>query len=276
MIVKVGSHVEPHIAKVGDRVLVKWQASACGVCEFCLTVRENACDKNGMTGFTCDGSFQQYAIAKALHVGRIPDAVTFVDAAPIGCAGATVLTGLRRTEAKAGQWVAIPGAGGGLGHLAVQYAKALGFKVIAIDGGEAKEKLCKSLGADVFVDFMTSNDVVKDVIAASDGQGVHGALVVAASEGPYKQATQYLRKFGTLVCVGLPKDATLGAPIGLLLTVRGSLVGTRQDTHDALGFVAAGKVKPIVRVEPFDKINEVYDEMREGKIAGRVVLDLFK
>lgn len=119
-----------------------------------------------------------------------------------------------------------------------------------------------------------------DVIAAADGQGAHGALVVAASEGPYKQAVSYLRKFGTLVCVGLPKDAQLVAPIGVLagrnITVRGSLVGTRQDTQDALGFVASGKVKPILRVEPFDAINDVYDQMRDGKIAGRVVLDLNK
>lgn len=151
IVVKVGSHVNPSVAKVGDRVGVKWQAYGCGVCEFCLTGRENACLSIGMTGFTCAGSFQQYAIAKALHVGKIPDAVSYEDAAPIMCAGATVLTGLRRTDCKAGQWVALPGAGGGLGHLAVQYAKALGFKVIAIDGGEEKEALCKKLGADVFI-----------------------------------------------------------------------------------------------------------------------------
>ncbi|KAI9016129.1 alcohol dehydrogenase 1 [Hyaloraphidium curvatum] len=279
-VVKVGSHVDPTVCKVGERVGVKWQAYGCGVCEFCLTGRENQCLQLKMSGFTAPGSFQQYCVAKALHVGKIPDGVSYEDAAPIMCAGATVLAGLRRTDTRAGQWMAIPGAGGGLGHLAVQYAKAMGLKVIAIDGGPEKEKLCKELGADVFIDFTTSKDVVADVIAASDGQGVHGAIVVAASEGPYKQAANYLRRYGTLVCVGLPKNANFTAPVGQIagrcLTIRGSLVGTRSDTHDALAFVAAGKVKPIVKVEPFDSLNDVYDRMRANLIAGRIVLDLFK
>jgi alcohol dehydrogenase, propanol-preferring len=144
-----------------------------------------------MSGYTVDGTFQQYCVAKAAHVALIPKDVPLDKIAPILCAGITVYKGLKESGARPGQTVAIVGAGGGLGSLAQQYAKAMGLRTIAIDAGSAKEKSCKELGSYAFIDFSKSKNVVEDVKAATeDGLGPHAVLLVAVSEKPFQQAAE--------------------------------------------------------------------------------------
>lgn len=152
---------------------------------------EPLCPHATLSGYTVDGTFQQYCIAKANHVARIPKDVDLAAVSPILCAGITVYKGLKESNCRAGQTVAIVGAGGGLGSVACQYAKAMGFNIIAIDSGEEKRKMTAQLGASAFVDFGTSQNVVKDVQAATeDGLGPHAVLLVAVNEKPFQQAAE--------------------------------------------------------------------------------------
>ena len=198
------------------------------------------------------------------HVTPIPDNLDSAGAASLLCAGVTTYTALKRSNTKVGDWIVIPGAGGGLGHLAVQYAKAIGLNVIAIDTGDAKEKLTKSLGASVFIDFKKSGkNLVDDIKKASPGGlGPHAALVVAAQESAYTQAIQYLRPSGTLVCNGMP-DAPLQANIFWTvfksIRIQGSYVGNRQDAVEALDLAAAGKVKVVFEGKKIDDLKEYVD-----------------
>jgi len=154
--------------EIGDRAGIKWINGSCLACGFCQQSDEPLCSKALLSGYTVDGSFQQYAIAKAAHVARIPKNVDMAGVAPILCAGITVYKGLKESGARPGEWVAIAGAGGGLGSIACQYAKAMGLNVIGIDAGEEKrDMVLNQLGARVFVDFSTSKDVVKEVQAST-------------------------------------------------------------------------------------------------------------
>lgn len=170
------------------------------------------CAKASLSGYTVDGTFQQYCIAKAAHVARIPKDIPLDAIAPVLCAGITVYKGLKESGARPGQTVAIVGAGGGLGSLACQYAKAMGLRIIAIDGGDEKKEMTAKLGAESYIDFSTSQDVVKDVQAATpDGTGPHAVLLVTVSEKPFQQAAEYVRPRGTVVLLGLPANAYIKA-----------------------------------------------------------------
>lgn len=195
------------------------------------------------------------------------------------CAGITVYKGLKESGAKPGQWVAIVGAGGGLGSLAQQYAKAMGLRVIGIDTGEEKRKMClEQLGSEQFVDFATSKNVVKDVQAATpDGLGPHAVILVAVNEKPFQQAAEYVRPRGTVVCIGLPAGAYLRAPVFesviKMITIKGSYVGNRKDSAEAIDFYARGLIKAPFKVVGLSELQMVYDKMVRGEIAGRYVLD---
>ncbi len=219
-------------------------------------------------------------------------------AAPILCAGLTTYSALKAANLRPGEFVVIPGAGGGLGHLAVQYANALGYRVIAIDTGAEKRALAlDTLGAECFVDFNTSADLVRDVKQCTRtrgdegrcdgdeddeacGRGAHAAIVTASGKEAYQQALSYIRPGGTLVAVGLPRDSTIEANVFRTVfeakRIVGSYVGNRQEAIEALDLAARGKVRAIYATEPLSKLNEVYKHMQEGSLAGRVVLDLNK
>lgn len=187
-------------------------------CEHCRQSDESLCAAASLSGYTVDGSFQQYAVAKAAHVARLPRECDLAGVSPILCAGLTVYKALKTSGARPGQQVAIAGAAGGLGVFALQYAQAMGLHAIAIDGGEEKEKVCMSLGAEAFVDFTRrpggGDDVVGDVKRATHGgKGPDVALLLAASERPFEQASKYVKSKGTIVCVGLPADAYIKAPV---------------------------------------------------------------
>jgi propanol-preferring alcohol dehydrogenase len=201
--------------------------------------------------------------------------------APILCAGITVYKGLKESGARPGETIAIVGAGGGLGSLACQYAKAMGLEVIAIDGGIEKETMVRKLGAYAYVDFMTSKDIVKDVQSkTADGLGPHAVLLLAASEGPFQQAAAYVRPRGTIVAVGLPANAYLKAPVFdtvvKMITIKGSYVGNRRDTAEAIEFFRRGVINAPFKIMGLSELQKVYDLMEAGQIAGRIVVDTSK
>lgn len=267
----VGSDVTDF--KVGDRVGIPWLHSACGNCEFCNSGYETLCTKQDNTGYSVDGCLREYTVAHASHAVRLPAQLSFEQAAPVLCAGVTSYKGLKETETKPGQFVAILGAGGGLGHLAVQYAKAMGLRPIALDVGHAKEGLCKSHGAEFYVDA-TSPNAVEEVNNITGG-GAHGVLCVATSVPAFKVATDICRRKGCVVCVGLPAGSFPTPIFDIVLkrvTVRGSIVGTRQDLVEALDFADRGLVKCTIQTRKLEEINDVFSKLKKNAIEGRVVM----
>jgi propanol-preferring alcohol dehydrogenase len=264
--------------EIGDKVGIKWINGSCLQCPYCQRADEPLCEEALLSGYTVDGTFQSFAVAKAAHVARIPKECDLESIAPILCAGITVYKGLKESGAKPGDTVAIVGAGGGLGSLAVQYAKAMGLHSIAIDGGAEKGELTKKLGAATYIDFMGSKNLVADVKAATpDGLGPSAALLLAAQEKPFQQATQYVRSRGVVVCIGLPANAKISAPVFdtvvRMINIRGSYVGNRADTAEALDFFRRGLIDVPYKTVGLSKLQDVYQLMQEGKIAGRYVVD---
>ena len=259
---------------LGDPVGVAWLHDACRNCEYCESGWETLCERQHNTGYSCDGGFAEYVIAAAPYAARLPEGVDFAAIAPILCAGVTTYKGLKETEAKPGEWVAISGIGG-LGHIAIQYAKAMGFKVVAIDIAPDKLALARATGADLAVDGR-SPGAVADILKATGG-GAHGVLVTAVSPPAFSQALQIVRRKGTVSLVGLPPGEFPTPIFDVVLkriTVRGSIVGTRKDLDEAIAFAVAGKVKADIAKAPLDDINAIFARMSAGDIEGRMVLDL--
>jgi len=258
--------------KEGDAVGVPWLYSACGHCTYCVTGWETLCESQRNTGYSVNGGFAEYVVAPSAYVGHLPAGADFAAMAPILCAGVTTYKGLKETDARPGEWVAISGIGG-LGHVAVQYAKAMGFHVAAIDVDPAKLDLAKRLGADLAVDGREPDAAA--TLVRETGGGAHGVLVTAVSTGAFGQAIAMVRRRGTVALVGLPPgDFPLPIfPVVLKrITIRGSIVGTRQDLSEAIAFAAEGAVRANVTVEPLAAINDVFGRMERGQIEGRIVL----
>jgi propanol-preferring alcohol dehydrogenase len=259
---------------------VKWLHGSCLACEFCQDSDEPLCPKALLSGYTVDGTFQQYCVAKAAHVARIPKECDLAAIAPVLCAGITVYKGLKESGVKPGQFAAIVGAGGGLGSLACQYAKAMGVRTIAIDSGDEKRKMCAELGAETFIDFATSKNLVSDVQQATGGLGPHVVILVAVNEKPFQQAAEYVRPRGTVICIGLPAGAYLKAPVFetviKMIRIQGSYVGNRKDSAEAIEFFRRGLIKAPFKIVGMSELQMVYDKMKEGAIAGRYVLDTSK
>jgi propanol-preferring alcohol dehydrogenase len=270
-IVAVGEGVT-HV-KEGDRVGVPWLYSACGCCEHCLGGWETLCESQQNTGYSVNGGFADYTLADAGYVGRLPDNIGFIEIAPVLCAGVTVYKGLKMTDTRPGQWVVISGIGG-LGHMAVQYAKAMGLNVAAVDIDDGKLALAQRLGATVTVNARQTDPAA---FLKREIGGAHGALVTAVSPKAFGQAQGMLRRGGTLVLNGLPPgdfplpifDTVLNG-----ITIRGSIVGSRLDLQESLDFAGDGKVKATVSTDKLENINDVFQRMIEGQIEGRVVLDM--
>ncbi|EPS34335.1 hypothetical protein PDE_09299 [Penicillium oxalicum 114-2] len=265
--------------EIGDHVGIKWLNGSCLACEYCKTAEEQLCAGQQLSGYTVDGTFQQYAIGKAAHVTNLPKDVSLDGIAPILCAGVTVYRGLKESAARPGQTVAIVGAGGGLGAMAQQYAKAMGLRVIAIDGGDEKREMCEKLGSEAYIDFTKSKDLIADVRAATpDNLGAHAVLLLAVSEKPFQQAVEYARPRGNIVAIGLPAHAFLKAPVfesvTKMINIKGSYVGNRQDAAEAVGFYARGLIKAPFKTVPLKDLPKVFELMEQGKIAGRYVLQM--
>jgi propanol-preferring alcohol dehydrogenase len=259
--------------KAGDRVGIPWLYSACGECEYCLTGRETLCPDQLNAGYSVDGAYAEYCKAPANYVVKIPEGLDFAEVSPIFCAGVTTYKALKVADAKPGDWIAIYGIGG-LGHVALQYAKAMGFNVIAVDIQDDKLELARELGADMTINGLTVNPVeeIKEKVG-----GVQSAVSVAVTKKAFEQAYGSVKRGGSLVVVGLPNDEL---PIPIFdtvlngVTVKGSIVGTRKDLQEAIEFAAQGKVRTNIETQPLDSINDVFDRMETGKINGRVVLTM--
>ena len=269
-VVAVGAGVK-HV-KEGDRVGVPWLYDACGHCTHCLGGWETLCEEQHNTGYSVNGSFAEYVLADPNYVGHLPGNVSFVDIAPILCAGVTVYKGLKVTDTKPGDWVVISGIGG-LGHLAVQYAKAMGLIVVVVDVDDRKLDLARSLGATLAVNARSEDPIafVKKQIG-----GANGVLVTAVSPKAFEQAMGMVGRGGTVALNGLPPgdfplpifDTVLNG-----VTVRGSIVGTRLDLQEALDFAGDGKVKATISTDKLENINDIFSRMHKGDIQGRVVID---
>ncbi|MEO9340337.1 alcohol dehydrogenase AdhP [Mesorhizobium sp. SB112] len=269
----IGIGREVKRVKEGDRVGVPWLHTACGYCPHCRTGWETLCGVQQNTGYSVNGSFAEYALADPNYVGRLPDNLDWGPAAPILCAGVTVYKGLKETEVKPGEWVAVSGIGG-LGHMAVQYAKAMGMHVAAIDVHADKLALATKLGAEIVINARETDPAVE--LQKRLG-GVHGVLVTAVSPKAFEQAFGALRAHGTMALVGLPPGRFAMPIFDTVLkriTVRGSIVGTRQDLEEALDFAGNGAVAAHFAWDKLENINAIFARMEEGGIDGRIVLQL--
>jgi alcohol dehydrogenase, propanol-preferring len=258
----------------GDRVGVPWLYTACGHCVHCLGGWETLCEQQLNTGYSINGGFAEYVTADPGYVGLLPDSVAFDRIAPVLCAGVTVYKGLKVTDTKPGDTVVIVGIGG-LGHMAVQYAVAMGLTVVAVDVDDAKLALARQLGA-TFTVNATRDDPVR-AVRREIGGGAQGVLVTAVNPKAFQQAVGMTARGGTISLNGLPPgDFPLNIFNMVLdgITVRGSIVGTRLDLQEALRFAAMGKVGAVVETAPLYDINRIFQRMREGTIDGRVVLDM--
>jgi propanol-preferring alcohol dehydrogenase len=260
--------------KEGDPVGIAWLHHACGTCEYCVTGWETLCASQQNSGYSVNGTFAEYAVGSAAYVGRLPARPDFAALAPILCAGVTTYKGIKETEVRPGEWLVVSGVGG-LGHVAVQYARAMGLHVLAVDVTEEKLALARSLGADVAVNGRAP-DVVEDVLKQTDG-GAHGVLVTAVSTAAFGQALRMVRRRGTVSLVGLPAGEFPTPIFDVVLkriTIRGSIVGTRKDLAEALAFAAEGKVKAHIHRAALAEVNDVFAALKAGTVDGRMVLDM--
>jgi propanol-preferring alcohol dehydrogenase len=234
-----------------------------------------------ISGYYTPGTFQQYVLSPANYVTPIPAALDSAAAAPLLCAGVTVYAALRKTNADSGSWVVISGAGGGLGHLAVQFsARGIGHRVIGIDHSSKKDLVLES-GAEHFVPVDGTESLADTVKGLTGGLGAHAVVVCTANNAAYASALDLLRFGGRVVCVGIPegdivpmKCASPGLMVGKALQIVGSAVGDRREAIETLEFAARGIVKTHFRVEKMEALTGVFEEMHKGELKGRVVLDL--
>lgn len=259
-----------HDLQIGDCVGVPWIHWSCGECEFCREGNENLCSLQKITGVTVDGGYAEFVKAPATHTMKIPDGLSALEAAPLFCAGLTVYRALKGASMVAGQRLAVFGIGG-LGHLAVQFGRAFGAEVTAIDISEEKLELARTFGAADALNAATT-DVVEQLRRKG---GAHVSLVTSGAKASYDTAFSGLRPTGTLLVVGLPAENICFAPILMVakeVRIHASTVGTRQDLREVLSMAAAGKVRCQVVVRPLAQANETLDQLRKGQVSGRIVL----
>lgn len=260
--------------KAGDRVSIAWLFKSCGSCEYCVSGRETLCRTVLNAGYTADGAMATHCIVDADYAVKVPDGLDPAQASSITCAGVTTYKATKVSGVRPGQWIAMYGAGG-LGNLAVQYAKKVfGAHVIAVDVNDDKLALAKEVGADLTVNA-AKEDAAK-VIQEKTG-GAHAAVVTAVSHAAFNSAVDAVRAGGRVVAVGLPPETMdLSIPRMVLdgIEVVGSLVGTREDLAEAFRFGAEGLVVPVVQTRRLDETNDIFQEMRDGKIQGRMVIDM--
>lgn len=264
--------------KVGDRVSIAWMYESCGHCEYCTTGRETLCRDVKNAGYTVDGAMAEQVIVSADYAVKVPDNLDPAAASSVTCAGVTTYKAVKVSNIRPGQWIGIFGIGG-LGNLAVQYAKHVyGAKVIAFDINDDKLAFAKEVGADVVVNLLNEDPVTK-AKELTDGKGLDATVITAVAKTPFNQAIDVVKAGARVVAVGLPVDKMdLDIPRLVLdgIQVIGTLVGTRQDLQEAFQFAAEGKVVPKVTLRKIEEINEIMEEMEQGKITGRMVIDFTK
>ncbi|WP_374312491.1 zinc-dependent alcohol dehydrogenase [Microbacterium sp.] len=256
--------------QVGERVAMPWLGHACGECRYCIDGRENLCERQFNNGYAVDGAYAEYMLADARFAVVVPDGVTPLDAAPLTCAGVTTYAAIKNAHVVPGETVVVFGVGG-LGHLAVQYARLVGAKVIAVDVTEEKLALAAELGADHTVNARTTDPV--EAIRELGGADV--AVVLAVAPEVFRQSFDALNRGGRLVLVSLPADGTITLPIFETvlkgISVIGSIVGTRQDLAEVFALHAAGRTRVITETRDLGDVNAAVDEVLEGSVPARLV-----
>ncbi|MHB8654959.1 MAG: alcohol dehydrogenase catalytic domain-containing protein [Terriglobia bacterium] len=258
--------------KPGDRAGIPWIYSTCGECEFCASDREPLCPAIVVTGFMVDGGFAEFVKVPASHAVAVPPELSFADSAPLYCAALTSYRALKISGARVGDTVAVWGVGG-LGHYAVQIARASGARVVAVDIAPAQLELARRLGADVVID--ASHEKPKEIIRQLGG--AHVVLNLAPTGQTIAQGYEALRRAGTLVLVGLPPgDFTLPirGSVAKGIRVLTSAVGTRQDLREVLALAATGKIKTVAESLRLENINEAFERLRAGTVSGRLVVEI--
>ncbi|MFJ5766381.1 alcohol dehydrogenase AdhP [Lysinibacillus sp. NPDC093210] len=264
--------------KVGDRVSIAWMYESCGHCEYCTTGRETLCRDVKNAGYTVDGAMAEQVIVSADYAVKVPDYLDPAAASSVTCAGVTTYKAVKVSNIRPGQWIGVFGIGG-LGNLAVQYAKNVyGAKVVAFDINDDKLAFAKEVGADVVVNLLNEDPIAK-AKELTNGRGLDASVITAVAKTPFNQAIDVVKAGARVVAVGLPVDTMdLNIPRLVLdgIQVIGTLVGTRQDLQEAFQFAAEGKVVPKVTLRKIEEINEIMEEMEQGKITGRMVIDFTK
>ena len=258
--------------ETGARVGMPWLYSSCGHCEQCVRGDEVLCQvAPQITGVTQDGGYAEFMLAPASYAAPIPDALDFADAAPLMCAGLTVFNGLRNAGFSPGDRVGVIGLGG-LGHLGVLYAQAMGGRVAVLSGSPDKEDEAKELGAENFIN--TADGSTAEALQDWEG-GANIILATAPAVEPIVESFPGLAPDGTLVVLGLAPEGITVDPAALItnrLHLMGSPSGSRKDVRDALEFAAAHDVRPRITRRPLDDAADVLSEMDERRLRGRVVL----
>ncbi|MES2169238.1 MAG: alcohol dehydrogenase AdhP [Actinomycetota bacterium] len=257
---------------IGERVAIAWLGYACGECRYCIDGRETLCESQQNSGYSVDGAFAEYAVASARFVVPVPAGVSAFDAAPLTCAGVTTYKALKVASITPTERVAVFGIGG-LGHLAVQYARIMGGSVIAVDVEAEKLELARDLGAQ-----HTLNAAEVDPVAAIQALGgADVAVVLAASSKVFEQAFASLRRGGRLICVALPAKGEMNIPIFETvlkgISIIGSIVGTRQDLAEVFELHAEGKTRVIGESRHIEDVNTAIAEVLSGKIPARLVFE---
>ncbi|KAA2274413.1 MULTISPECIES: alcohol dehydrogenase AdhP [Staphylococcus] len=271
-VIKVGEGVES--LKEGDRVSIAWMFESCGHCEYCTTGRETLCRDVKNAGYTVDGAMAEQVIVTADYAVKVPENLDPAAASSITCAGVTTYKAVKVSNIKPGQWIGVFGIGG-LGNLALQYAKnVFNAKVVAFDISDEKLDFAKELGADAVVNTK-NQDAIEEVNKLTDDKGLDATVITAVAKTPFNQAVDVVKAGARVVAVGLPVEKMdLEIPRLVLdgIEVVGSLVGTRQDLKEAFQFAAEGKVVPKVQTRELEEINDIFEEMEQGTITGRMVI----
>jgi propanol-preferring alcohol dehydrogenase len=266
------SELGPGVTEVarGDRVAMPWLGYACGTCDYCVSGWETLCLEQKNMGYSIDGGFGEYATAYARYVVKVPEGIDPFDAAPLTCAGVTTYKAIKVAGTRCSDLVAVFGVGG-LGHMAIQYARIAGGRVVAVDLIDEKLELARELGAEFTVNA-AKEDPVK---AIQELGGADQAIALAVSPRSFEQAFGALRRGGTLVFVALPAENAVTIPIFETvlngITVVGSIVGTRADLREVFELHAAGKTHVTREVRPLAEVNEAIADVEAGRVTARIV-----
>ncbi|KAL4861696.1 hypothetical protein BDV12DRAFT_203750 [Aspergillus spectabilis] len=277
VIVKVGERVSR--LRIGQRAGFKPIADACGTCEHCRAGKDAYCANSVLTGLHTDGSYQQYVRSPERYTTLIPDNVPDHVAGPVMCSASTMYSSIKESELVPGDWAVFPGGGGGVGIQGVQLAVAVGLRPVVVDTGAGKRKLAMELGAEAFVDFKNSDDVVAEVINVCDGVGAHGVFVTAPQSYPSALAFLGKRVGGKVMCVALPTRGAFQMTvnpselIGKGKSIRGTLVSSIGDVDRALKFAQQKKLRLQPEILGVSKFNEAVQRLRNGQVSGRIVID---
>ncbi|MFD8754202.1 zinc-dependent alcohol dehydrogenase [Kitasatospora sp. NPDC059577] len=271
-VVEAAGELVRHV-RVGERVAIPWLADACGRCDQCVSGWETLCPRQHNSGYSVDGAYAEHALAHGDYVVPVPEGIDPLDAAPLSCAGVTTYKALKVSGAGPGTRVLVSGIGG-LGHLALQYARICGAETIAVDVTDDKLALARDLGADHVLDAR-SQDVAAEVQALG---GAHAAVALAVSNASFQAAYGALRRGGTLVLVALPAGGKLELPVfdSVLNGTRviGSIVGTREDLAEVFRLHALGRTRVIRETRRLEEVNACFDEVLAGRVSARLVFDL--